>query len=81
MQEESALSTLLVAPEHVSCDETVCREATSHPVTCRCSCGGAFHGLRVQVESAVGAIRFQSRADVRGGFTAAMVAAIDDEAF
>jgi hypothetical protein len=64
------------------CDEHNCREATSHPATCRCSCGGDGHGLAAQVDRAIGAINFQARRDVTGGFTGAMLRETDDcEAF
>jgi hypothetical protein len=83
VKEESALSTILAAPVTVACDEFACREATSHPATCRCACGGDGHGIRAQVDSVIAASRFQTRADVRpSGFTSAMFAAIpDDEAW
>lgn len=65
----------------IECDERGCREATSHQVTCRCSCKGAGHAMGRQVAAVVAGSRFQSRADVRSGFTTAMLAATDDEAW
>jgi hypothetical protein len=61
------------------CDEVNCRLATSHPDTCRCACQGDGHGIRAQVDRAIGAITFQARRDVTGGFTRAMVTATADE--
>lgn len=62
------------------CTEHNCREATTHPDTCVCSCGGEGHGIRAQVERAVGAFHFRARPDVQpSGFTTAMLAATADE--
>lgn len=73
------LTTWAPAPE---CDEFACRTANTHPETCRCSCQGDGHGVAAQVERVIAATRFQSRRDVTGGFTSAMLAEItSDEAF
>lgn len=62
------------------CDEFNCREATSHPATCRCSCGGDGHGLAAQVERAIGAIRVATRIARTGDvFLGAAAAGFEDE--
>jgi len=61
------------------CDDASCRLATSHPATCRCSCGSVGHGWAAQVDRAIGAINFQARRDVTGGMTSAMLRANSDE--
>lgn len=65
----------LTAP--LICDDSTCREATSHQVTCRCSCGGEGHALGRQVASVVAGARFQARSV--GGFTPSMLGAISDD--
>jgi hypothetical protein len=57
----SAVSNLPTTVLPDICDEHNCRQATSHPVTCRCSCGGVGHGVRAQVERATGAARITDR--------------------
>lgn len=61
------------------CDDITCRNATSHPDTCVCRCGGSGHGHATQVERAIGAINFHARRDVTSGFTSAMVSTLADE--
>lgn len=62
------------------CDEHNCREATTHPITCRCSCQGAGHGVRARVLGARAAAAFRARSDVRpDGLTSAMLAGPDPD--
>lgn len=64
------------------CDEHNCREATSHPATCRCSCGGVGHGVRAQVERAAGAARITARIARTGDpFLGAAAASFEEDSF
>lgn len=77
-----SVATIPASPLTITCDETNCREATSHEDTCRCQCGGEGHGRATRIKRATGADAYRARPDVEAnGFTHAMLAAISDEEF
>ncbi len=70
-------ATATLAPSTTECTEYACREATSHPETCRCACGGTDHGVRFRASRQAAAAAFTARSV--GGFTSAMLAACSDD--